>query len=614
MPSLLAKYLQKMWVYRAFLLRILLCWVVGIAVLLNERSSDFDSRFKIRGPVLKNDDITLILVSEDEWLNLKNKNYQTLRPLKEIETLSDSFFSDTEAWGRLLSHILKLGPKTIGVTLFISEPSGPRTPAWNTLINSPKLIWAARVDSDGQLQRPRSGVLDDRRLGLVDLRADGDGYMRRIQLDSSMLASLPLRLAKTKKKNLEIPADETQVINFQGKPSTFLTFTLTELLFGTLPENAIKNKIVIIGARGTAAHTMLTPVGPMTKAEIVANVTNNILQNQWIRTLPLWMHGLILLALLFLSVKIVTSYTQYIAAVFLFGLWALYVGLSTWVFDVYYLWIPLVAPTAQLMVTFVVFLSYQLVINEQENWKLQQEKRYLKEIEEIKNNFLSLVSHDLKTPIAKIQAVADRLLTSEKDEKLNTELKVVKSASQDLHRYIQSLLQVIRVESTDFRARKTPADINELLNKVVEELLPLAKEKNIALLEDLEPMFSIELDSTLIYEVILNLVENAIKYTPNGGSVTVKSREIDDSVEVTVTDTGEGIPQEEVDKVWNKFYRGKKHDQCTKGSGLGLYLSKYFIQLHGGEVFLTTQVGVGTTIGFKLPLIDESAEAEGAMI
>lgn len=585
-----------------------------MAVLLNERSNDFDSRFKIRGSVLKNDDVTLILVSEDEWLNLKNKNYQTLRPLKEIETLSDSFFSDTEAWERLLSHILKLGPKTIGVTLFISEPSGPRTSTWNTLINSPKLIWAARVDSDGQLQRPRSGVLDDRRLGLVDLRADGDGYMRRIQIDSPMLASLPLRLAKTKKKNLEVPADETQVINFQGRPSTFLTFTLTELLFGTLPGNAIKNKIVIIGARGTAAHTMLTPVGPMTKTEIVANVTNNILQNQWIRTLPLWMHGLILLALLFLSVKIVTSYTQYIAAVFLFGLWALYVGLSTWVFDTYYLWIPLVAPTAQLMVTFVVFLSYQLVINEQENWKLQQEKRYLKEIEEIKNNFLSLVSHDLKTPIAKIQAVADRLLTTEKEEKLSTELKVVKSASQDLHRYIQSLLQVIRVESTDFRARKAPADINELLNKAVEELRPLAKEKNIALLEDLEPMFSIELDSTLIYEVILNLVENAIKYTPNGGSVTVKSREIDDNVEVSVTDTGEGIPQEEVDKVWNKFYRGKKHDQCTKGSGLGLYLSKYFIQLHGGEVFLITQVGAGTTIGFKLPLIDASAEAEGAMI
>src|SRR5205085_8257321 len=121
--------------------------------------------------------------------------------------------------------------------------------------------------------------------------------------------------------------------------------------------------------------------------------------------------------------------------------------------------------------------------------QLQQAKRYLEEIEEIKNNFLSLISHDLKTPIAKIQAVADRLLSTLHDEKLSQDLKTVKSSSQDLHRYIQSILQVIRVESTDFQARKAPSDINEIVSKAVDDLMPLAKEKNLTLTHNLEPMF-----------------------------------------------------------------------------------------------------------------------------
>ncbi|MNT43188.1 Histidine protein kinase DivJ [compost metagenome] len=118
-------------------------------------------------------------------------------------------------------------------------------------------------------------------------------------------------------------------------------------------------------------------------------------------------------------------------------------------------------------------------------------------------------------------------------------------------------------------------------------------------------MFSLEFDTTLVKEVIINLVENAIKYTPAQGHIEVVSFEADDQVHILVKDTGEGIKPEDLDKVWGKFTRGSDQDLKTKGTGLGLYLVKYFIELHGGKVKMESQVGQGTTVSFTLPVDSE---------
>lgn len=593
------KKLQRIWEAKALFVRAVLCLIVGIVVLISEQDGNFDTRYKIRGNVLKSKDITLILISEDEWLSIKGRGYQTLRPLKEIESLTDSFFGDSQIWETLLAQVLKQNPTSIGITLFLRDGF---TDQANKTLHHPKVFWGARLDADGQLLRPKGLGVMDQNIGLVDLKSDADGYVRRFTETHVPIPTLSYKLARTTRPQLQVPLQENTSINYQGPASTFLTFTLTEALYGQLPESAIRDRIVIIGVRGLPSHTLLTPVGPLSKAEVIANMTTNMIYQQWPKSLPTLLSLLLLIILLVLSIWITTGYSQTVALSFLACIWALHVAVSTYIFDSIYLWIPIVAPSAQMAVTFVIFLSYQLIMNEKENWKLQQEKKYLEEIEEIKNNFLSLVSHDLKTPIAKIQAVADRILSQLHDEKITQDMKVVKSASQDLHRYIQSLLQVARVESTDFQARRIPADINELIVKAIEDLKVLADEKNIELTSHLEPMFSVEIDTTLILEVIINFLENAIKYTPSGGRVSVYSTETDDSIEFKVVDTGEGIPPDEINKVWNKFYRGKKHDMSTKGSGLGLYLSRYFIQLHGGTVFLNSQLGQGTEIGFRLPL------------
>ncbi len=244
------------------------------------------------------------------------------------------------------------------------------------------------------------------------------------------------------------------------------------------------------------------------------------------------------------------------------------------------------------------------------NFRLQQEQKYLHELEQLKNNFVSLISHDLKTPIAKIQAIVDRLMTQHQDDDLNQDLRSLRLYGDELNRYIQSILKLLRVESRDFKIHTEVGDINEVIEEALNSLRPLAREKNISIHTSLEPMFSLEFDTTLIKEVVINLVENAIKYSPGGGQIEVVSHESEDYVHVLVKDTGEGIKPEDMEKVWGKFTRGSDQDLKTKGTGLGLYLVKYFIELHGGKVIMESSLGQGTTVSFTLPL-DTENEVEG---
>jgi len=115
-------------------------------------------------------------------------------------------------------------------------------------------------------------------------------------------------------------------------------------------------------------------------------------------------------------------------------------------------------------------------------------------------------------------------------------------------------------------------------------------------------MFSIEMDSLMIQEVVLNLIENAVKYTPNDGHILVQTNEVDDKAIFSVKDNGPGISKTDQDHIFEKFYRGQAHLSQIKGTGLGLFLVKYFIELHGGEVFLESEVNKGTRVGFTLPL------------
>jgi two-component system phosphate regulon sensor histidine kinase PhoR len=587
------------------LLRGLLCWAIGLAFLFFDEASHFDLRLQLRGSQEATKKIVLVYIDENEWIRWHGQSDNLLRSLKEFAVINDSFFWNPNTWRHLLQKILAQDPKAVGVTFFFG-PNLQRPDREATSLYDPKITWAALMDNEGRPVQPVMSVNYGSNTALIDLREDEDRIQRRFFYPTPPMTHLAVRLAEILKGKSVDPdselAGQSRIINFRGARDSFASVSFADVLANRVPKDFFKGKIVILGSHSSESHLFQTPLGTMTRAEILAHVTDNILYDRWITRLPKIWSALYLLIVVILATMMMASYPQAVAFVILSWLSLGSAALSLWVFDSLYFWIPVLSPLLLFAIVYIVFLGYQLSIKENQTWRLQQQTHLLSELDQLKNNFVSLISHDLKTPIAKIQAICDRLLSEQPSELVREGISNVRKESTELHRYIQTILQISRMESSQIQVRRDPVDINELVDKVLRQLTPLARDKQQNLDTKLEPMFSIEVDSVLIQEVILNLIENAIKYTPESGQITVQTKEVDDKVIFSVRDSGPGISQEDRARIFEKFYRGQAQATQTKGTGLGLFLVKYFVELHGGSVFIESELGQGTTVGFAIPI------------
>lgn len=621
----------RLWRKRSIAARALLCWAVGAILITIDQGSSHDLRYRLRGPRPASLDsrIVIIDVNERDWMALDPQIRNILRPLKEVSSAGDSLFWSTTLWEKVLSRVLADLPLAVGVTFHFGEGvrTGKLGPATRALFEDPRVVWGADLDSAGRALIPVFASTYNRNVAIRSLRVDDDGTLRRyfrslVQIphmgtrlaEIAQLADRPRAQSVGEVRSVDDSSDadrgifdarsasDTPVeINYLGAAGSFPTVSVRDLLESRVPPEAFHGKIVIIGNRSDASDLYTTPLGRMSRAEAIANITDNQLRQKEPRRIALWISFLISGILVAAAVIFILNYPQ---PVVIFGivLGALgWLSLSAWLFDSFAFWIPAVGPVVQIAVTYIVFLSHQVSANEARNWKLEQDRRASEELEQLKTNFVSMMSHDLKTPIAKIQAICDRLLAHASEGELADDLRNLRRSSEDLNRYIRSILQVTKIEAREFAITREPLDVNESIERVLGRLRPLAREKHIDIREVLEPQFSIEADPTLLEEMIHNLVENAVKYTPPQGTITVSSSEEDRFVVVTIRDTGPGIALEDQELVWNKFTRGHKAYTTASGSGLGLYLVKYFVELHGGQVFLESTPGDGTAIGFKLP-------------
>jgi two-component system phosphate regulon sensor histidine kinase PhoR len=231
-----------------------------------------------------------------------------------------------------------------------------------------------------------------------------------------------------------------------------------------------------------------------------------------------------------------------------------------------------------------------------------------KEISKVKNDFVSHVSHELKTPLASIAAYSEMLVDGEaKDESMRKEFySVIQDQAQRLNRLIENILNISRIESGLIKIEKEPVSLTILIEEQLQMIKSYAEEKNIAVRGQKPIVFDqVYVDRDMMTQVILNLLSNAIKYTPSGGSVQIGT-EVDENeglVRVTVTDTGTGILPEDIKHVFDKFYRAGSNKEKAKGTGLGLNLVKQIVEkVHEGRVFVESKPGVGSTFGLELPL------------
>lgn len=230
------------------------------------------------------------------------------------------------------------------------------------------------------------------------------------------------------------------------------------------------------------------------------------------------------------------------------------------------------------------------------------------EIAQMKNDFVSHVSHELKTPLASINAYAEMLVDgeAEDEETLQQFCSVIQGQAQRLSRLIEDILNISRIESGLVKVARQNQSLAMVIRDAAEMITSYAQEKNITVIAPAPILYDqVYIDKDMVSQVVINLLSNAVKYTPAGGQITIRSElnEVEGNVTVTVTDTGVGIPAEAIDHVFDKFYRVESNNKYAKGTGLGLNLVKQIVEtVHGGKVFVTSTPGQGSTFGFVLPL------------
>lgn len=228
----------------------------------------------------------------------------------------------------------------------------------------------------------------------------------------------------------------------------------------------------------------------------------------------------------------------------------------------------------------------------------------LKKLEQMRKDFVANVSHELKTPITSIKGFSETLLDGAMHDKATLEafLEIILKESDRLQVLIQELLDLSKIEQHGFQLTNGRVDLVKEANEVIEILKGKAAQKDILLkLSQPSEGAVIEGDPDRLKQVLINLVSNAITYTPNGGSVEISLTDLGDSVSVLVKDSGIGIEKSEITRIFERFYRvDRARSRNSGGTGLGLAIVKHIVEAHKGHIEVDSQIGKGTTFTIKL--------------
>jgi len=231
----------------------------------------------------------------------------------------------------------------------------------------------------------------------------------------------------------------------------------------------------------------------------------------------------------------------------------------------------------------------------------------LRHLEKIRQDFVANVSHELRTPVSTIRGYAETLLEGAIDDKEHARefLRIIHDDAERLTKLINDLLDLARIESGKMKLVFEECSLETVIDRVLKGMTKEAKKNSVTLKKDIPPRLTkVRIDEAAIAQVLFNLVENAVKYNNVGGSVTIGARETPRSIEVSVSDTGIGIPQEDIPRIFERFYRvDKARSRDLGGTGLGLSIVKHIIQAHRGEVSVESRLNGGSTFRFTLPKV-----------
>jgi two-component system sensor histidine kinase KdpD len=237
-----------------------------------------------------------------------------------------------------------------------------------------------------------------------------------------------------------------------------------------------------------------------------------------------------------------------------------------------------------------------------------EQAQLLQATERLERSLLNSISHDLRTPLSSIMGALSSVREETRPQESGPRRELIDLAWEEagrMNRFISNLLDITRLEAGALRIKKEPYDVQDLIGYCLASLEPRLKEKNVRI--NIPPSLPlVPMDSVLLAQVLNNLLENALKYSPPGGAIEISARTRENRLEMEVADQGHGIPQEHLTQVFNKFFR-INHNEETGGTGLGLAISKGIIEAHGGRIWAANRAEGGLRITFMLPLTDSPA-------
>jgi len=238
---------------------------------------------------------------------------------------------------------------------------------------------------------------------------------------------------------------------------------------------------------------------------------------------------------------------------------------------------------------------------EERTRELEKANRELKEMDETKLKFIGVASHELKTPLTAVKANIGFIL-SEKGGRIPDYMKsyllTIQRNTNRIERTMDHMLDLARIKSGHLVLSQERIFLSEVIGTYVNEMKPV--DKNLMIVVDVLDGLSVKADRDGLHDIFINLLSNAFKFTPDGGEVSIRASAQSDFVLHEIRDTGIGIPEEQQGKIFEEFYQVEagKHG----GTGLGLAITKRLIEEHGGKIWVTSQVGKGSSFCFTLPM------------
>lgn len=406
------------------------------------------------------------------------------------------------------------------------------------------------------------------------------------------------------------------MIRFRDK-GAYPTVHFVDFLNDAFDPKILEGKIVLIGKDTLEATSdyVTTPLSKdllaLSQLEMHANIIDTLILNQAPRFSPDWVKMLFTFVISLLTIYIVLSVRPGKGLLALAASVLTFLAMALLAFAATRWMVPVAHPLVAVFICYYFVIPYRLIIENRKSWEYYEKNRLLTQVEELKSNFMRMMSHDLRTPLARIQGMAEliRKESPELNENQQKALATISESSEELTEFIGSILSLSRIESKEMKLQLRSRDINQVLRGVIKNLDYLAKRRNVEIVAELEPLFSVKVDENLLRTVFTNLIENAIKYSPENSRVLVTTEEIGNEIVIQVADQGRGIHKGELNYVFERFYRAQNSRADTQGNGLGLYLAKYFVELHNGRIEAESELAKGSTFTVRLPM-DVNLESE----